>query len=248
MSVLSSGLQAAFAKAGLYVTRLKPNRFDAMSETMHGIAARGFVPTIVVDGGANVGNWTRMAVDVFPAARFHVIEPQPACGAALAVLERAYPTVQVHRVAASRPRCDRVRMADATAGSTGARVLLDGEPAEDERWLPAATLDDLVADTLRPDDRVLLKLDIEGHELDALLGATRLLPSVHVVVIEVQFYAVNWNALPTFLDVALELNRLGFEMYDVAALGSRPRDGRLRIGDVVFVRQDGALASDRSWE
>lgn len=33
-----------------------------------------------------------------------------------------------------------------------------------------------------------------------------------------------------------------------AALRSRPRDGRLCIGDVVFIRQDGALAPDRSWE
>jgi hypothetical protein len=39
----------------------------------------------------------------------------------------------------------------------------------------------------------------------------------------------------------------GFALYDVLALASRPRDGRLRSGDVMFVRGNSPLLADVSW-
>ena len=40
------------------------------------IQARGFVPKGIVDVGAHSGQWTRMALSVFPAASVLMIEPQ----------------------------------------------------------------------------------------------------------------------------------------------------------------------------
>jgi hypothetical protein len=37
------------------------------------------------------------------------------------------------------------------------------------------------------------------------------------------------------------------ELFDVASLTSRPRDGRLRMGDIVFVRRNTPLVRDVSW-
>jgi hypothetical protein len=39
----------------------------------------------------------------------------------------------------------------------------------------------------------------------------------------------------------------GFAVYDVAALASRPSDGRVRIGDLIFVRRGSALMDDDRW-
>ena len=97
-------------------------------------------------------------------------------------------------------------------------------------------------------DRVLLKLDLESHEISALQGSPRLLESVEVILTEVQFYEINGNGRPVFADFVELLQKHRFTLYDFACLSPRPRDMRLRQGDVIFVRQDSHLLADRSWD
>jgi len=66
-------------------------------------------------------------------------------------------------------------------------------------------------------------------------------------VTETQFYEVERNGHPTLADLLTVLGERGFVLYDVAALASRPRDGRLRMGDVIFVRRGSALVGDDRW-
>ena len=55
------------------------NRFVAIDETLAGLKGRGYSPGMVVDGGANVGEFALLSRSLFPAATVHMIEPQPAC-------------------------------------------------------------------------------------------------------------------------------------------------------------------------
>jgi hypothetical protein len=50
---------------------------------------RGFAPEVIVDGGANNGNFARMARRIFADATIHLIGPQPACQEALTRLAKA---------------------------------------------------------------------------------------------------------------------------------------------------------------
>jgi hypothetical protein len=129
-------------------------------------------------------------------------------------------------------------------GNTGAFVFAASEGLTVDLVAPATTLDALLASRVSPADRTLLKLDIEGHELEALRGAAVLLESVEVIVIEVRFFDVNRSGRPLFAEVLAFLEARGFSLYDVDMLASRPRDLRLRIGDVIFVRRGSPLAED----
>ena len=64
------------------------NRFDAIEESLDALAARGFRPTRIVDGGANVGTFALKARRIFPEAPIHLIEPQPGCQPALENIAR----------------------------------------------------------------------------------------------------------------------------------------------------------------
>jgi FkbM family methyltransferase len=248
MSLAVRLVHKAFAAFGLRVMRVRPaNRFDAMCDSLQTIARAGFEPTIVIDAGANTGQWAQKASAVFPGASLHLIEPQAACQAELRAFASTRGSVEIHQTAITRPGRALVRMAGARRGSTGAHVLGETEHAENEDSLPATTLDLLFAGLVDDSDHVLLKLDLEGHEADALAGASTLLSRVEVLVTETQVYEIERNGNPTFADLMGFLSKRGFVFYDVAALASRARDGRLRMGDVVFVRSGSVLTSDNRW-
>jgi len=76
----------------------------------------------------------------------------------------------------------------------------------------------------------LLKMDLEGHELEAMKGAAKLLRLCEVVVVEVRFYDINNATLPVFDDIHGVLSRSGFSLDDVISLRDRVRDGRLAQG------------------
>ena len=63
---------------------------------------------------------------------------------------------------------------------------------------------------------------------------------------EVPFYAQS--GIPLAAATIAFMSSVGFVLYDVASLSGRPRDNRLREGDVIFVRQDSQLLEDRRWE
>jgi FkbM family methyltransferase len=176
MRVLNVAARRAARAAGFTVLRAgSENRFDASDAVLRQMAARGVAPRIVIDCGANRGQWTRMASRIFPAARFHLIEPQHGCHEALEALPASRFTL--HRVAVTAPGVETVRMIGGgdSADSTGAFVAPGGFSSPAHAAYPATTLDALLTPTVTRADRALLKLDSEGHELEALEGATAML-------------------------------------------------------------------------
>jgi len=253
MNVFKQLLRHSLAKAGFRITRLRPaNRFQAMDESLLLMRGLGYTPRVVIDGGANMGTWTQMAQRIFPQAEFHLIEPQPACASALQSLVRQNPKLSFHPFALTEPGVTHVRMIGGgeKGGGTGAFVAKDNEQANGfgEIDVQATTFDQLLASRVAREDHALLKLDLEGHEIPALMGAPKLLQSVEVILTELQFFQINNNGRAVFADYLNFLRERGFELYDFACLSQRPRDMRLRMGDVVFVRRDSALLADRSWE
>ncbi|NBB23587.1 FkbM family methyltransferase [Porphyrobacter sp. SLTP] len=245
----------SFLKAALAITPYKllrhrhGNRFSSNEDALASLRRRGFVPLRVIDGGANIGDFSRFAMKLFPEAVVHAIEPQPGCYAALDTLRmEAGGRLTVHPVALCGPEQDGSTLAiasDAALTSTGAHVVLDGEPSTPTIEVPCVTLDRLFADVCSQGDRSLLKLDLQGFELHALRGASALLESFEVILTEVSFYAQAYE--PSISDIVALLAAKGFELYDIATLYARPRDDRPRQGDFIFVRTGSSLASDKAW-
>jgi FkbM family methyltransferase len=162
-------LQRLGRRAGYRVERWRTaNRFNAMGDTLELLRLGGFRPGIVIDAGANVGDWTRMALEVFPDAAVHLIEPQPGCQPALECLARMSPSLTVHPVALTEPGRQRLAFTGgASYHGTGVHVAQTDEH-DVEFECRATTLDELFGGRVGRVDRPLLKLDMEGHELSAL--------------------------------------------------------------------------------
>jgi FkbM family methyltransferase len=140
----------------------------------------GVQAPLVVDVGANRGDYTRAVLAANPTAEVIAIEPLDGCYPALAALADDHPgRVTVLRCAAG------ARRGQATirygAGDSEWASLADRLPdyaataATHSQTVPVETLDDLL-DVDHSEPAVhLLKIDVEGWEHGVLAGATRLI-------------------------------------------------------------------------
>jgi len=177
------------------------------SDDYAAVADIGHETTLIVDIGANIGLFSLYAKLARPRAAVHAFEPVPEIFAALEdnIRTWALPDVSVHRLAVGHQVGEVVctyfphQPADSTiypADKQIQREYLDNraQPAPVERLfhsrpvaVPMTTLDEL-ARTLLPPGRIdLLKIDVEGAELDVLHGmGPRLWERVDRIVLEVQ--------------------------------------------------------------
>jgi FkbM family methyltransferase len=132
---------------------------------------------MVVDAGANIGFTTMIAASsVGPAGGVIAIEPHPRTFSYLrgnVLLNRA--NVQLHNLALGE-QCGRLNLTDEKDECVNA-VTEDGQGLA----VALTRLDDIAGDVRRVR---LLKLDVEGYELFALRGGTRLLENVDCVYVE----------------------------------------------------------------
>jgi FkbM family methyltransferase len=177
--------------------------------------ARGFTPAVIFDIGAATGSWTAEAAQIFPRAKFITVEPR-ATG--------FEPTVRAAVGAAEGSAV----MTDWNTGST----LLPTSGSDSRKYsVPVTTLDRLAAQYGMPD---LVKLDVEGFELEALKGADTLWGRTEVFVIEVALY--RFSGRPMVHEVLPFMAEHGYFVYDVAGFIRRPYDGAVAMMDLCFSR------------
>ena len=102
------------------------------------------------------------------------------------------------------------------------------------------TLDHLAAEFLRPDDRVLLKMDVQGYEKEVLRGAARVLSRVALVECELSLCTL-YSGQPLLPDMAGYIQELGFQMVALADEFTEPGGTRVLQVNGLFERV-GALA------
>jgi FkbM family methyltransferase len=165
--------------------------FDHDVYLRHGFGAALPRGAVVLDVGANVGLFALRLAALFAShdderAMVHALEPLPACFAALQANTRALRCVRAHRVgvvAAAAPGEHAAftffpRMAGNSTLHPEEKAALQRGAVDERFWAgarrvrcPVTTLSAYMAEHLAPAQQIaLLKIDVEGAELDALRG------------------------------------------------------------------------------
>jgi FkbM family methyltransferase len=221
--------------------RIKRSLFvqQDMASRLANLRRAGFAATGAVDGGAYLGEWTRMVWAVWPDCPAALVEPQPAQRPALLTLAATTPGSFVVSSALGRASGDAAFRLDETNSA-----IVPAGSAEAAFVVSCTTLDDLLAErpAFAPN---LLKLDLQGGEIEAIAGAARHLGQFEVIVIEVSLLQIG--DVPIFAEVERAMEARDYRLYDVIPQYYRPRDGALWQIDAFYVRRDSALVASRSW-
>jgi FkbM family methyltransferase len=212
------------------------------------IRHRGFSPRGIIDVGANRGDWTLMALSVFPDASVLMIEPQEEMRPLLESVCHCNPKAEYILAGAASSSGSQVQTIweDLVGSSFLPQVNQEKLRAGKQRVTKMVTIDEVLAKrpTLVPD---LVKLDIQGFELQALAGASSTFRKAEVFVLETSLYQFMPNQ-PRTIDCIKFMADRGYDLYDVTEYLRRPLDGALGQIDLAFAKADGQLRKSSSWK
>jgi len=214
----------------------------SMWGSLANLKASGFAPRTVVDVGAWIGDRTEHVHAIFPEAFFLMVEANPGKRARLeTIAAQLGPSVRLRMALLGRESRSDVPFYAMEAGSS---VLPENTGFErTQLTLPMTTLDEVShASTL--EGPVLLKLDVQGYELEVLRGGPLTLARSEVVLLEVSLLEYNQGA-PLMPEVVAFMDAVGFVPYDVCGQLRRETDAALCQIDIMFVRRDSALRAKK---
>ena len=209
-----------------------PRTGFSLRQSLERLRDNGFSPATIFDIGVATG--TTGLYKVFPGVDYMLVDP----------LEESEPFMQSicarvplarYVVAAAMDQPGEVSIA-VHPGLSGSGALLKGEFPH--RSVKAVTLDQLIEEH-QLKGPFLVKIDVQGSELQVLDGLKAHLGQAEVIVLEASLWAdrKKWGA-PTFADVVQYMARRRFVLYDLASIGYRQRDRAIAEMDLVFIRFD----------
>lgn len=208
----------------------------------------GFSPTTVIDGGASVGYWSWAVGKMFPGCQILAIEPNEK------IIPKTKELLGKMRIKAIIEQCA-IGATDSTAhlniwdndetkmSGSSIKSHVQGDPRQ-ALEVKLSRLDTLCEKhNLQPE---LIKLDLQGYELDALNGAANLLKTTEVFIIEFGcLEAYEERTTPHDLLNVLYAN--DYCLYDVVDLIYRPYDNALTGGDFIFVKNTSQLKAHKGY-
>lgn len=237
-------IKRLFWYLGYDVRRLKPAVRISMETALAQVKNMGFYPSVIIDVG--VGNGTPALTLVFPKSRYLWIEPLIEFEPVLKKLSQKYSGDYL--LAAAGRSCGRATIHVHTVHTEGSSVfresdgqIADGQPRE----IPMVSLDS-VRDKWKLSDDLLLKVDVQGAELEVLKGAQTILPGCEVIILEVSLFECLQGA-PLFDEIFVYMKQQGFVVYDMVEGHNRPLDGALAQKDIVFVKERGRFRTTQRW-
>jgi FkbM family methyltransferase len=202
------------------------------------LRAKGFRPGFAIDVGAYHGEWTRAFARVFKGTPVLMIEAQTEKRGRLEGAARRIGSHVTVEMALLSNEAD--REVPFFVMETGSSIYSENTSAPRRQvMLRTETLDAVRQRHIGLQTPYLVKLDVQGAELDVLRGGTATLRDTEVVMLEVSILEYNDGA-PNFREVTSFLTAAGFVLYDIANLIRLPTDDLCQL-DAIFLREDSAL-------
>lgn len=209
--------------------------------SLRNLKSLGYKPRTIVDVGAYVGNWTRMAKTIFPDAEVLMVEAQVSKEPELKRVCSTYAGEVRYCMCLVGP--EERQQVQFYELETGSSVMAERSsiPRREVRY-PMRTLDSVIA-SMGFEHIDCLKLDVQGYELEVLKGGALALDAAQIVLMEVSLLPLN-DGVALVHEVVAFMAIRGFRMYDICSLIRRPTDFALWQSDFLFVKENSPLLAN----
>ncbi len=222
---------------------VESHAFDRVFQRLELFKILGFYPQVICDVGASNGCWSRNSLKLFPDARYFCVEPLEEHVPALEHLHQECPNVTYwHGCLGARTETT-ILYADGDGSS-----LLPGHWGNSygtQQEVSIESLDRLIEQGTCPQPD-LIKLDVQGYELEVLKGAAAALQNVSMIIAEASFFSFQ-EGMPLFHDVVGHLAEYGFVVADILSLSVRPLDAAAAQTDILFLQEIHPVRHDNRW-
>jgi FkbM family methyltransferase len=198
---------------------------------------------VIIDGGAYVGDFAEAVLAYQPWAKIHAFEPQPAAFGVLQTRLAPFGDIELHNVALGRAKGHGdffVRNLP-----TVSSFLVSGSTSWAAEWgniletkevlrVPIVTSSDYLQEQKIGHVR-LLKLDVQGYELEVLAGAEPVLGRIDWIYTEARFDEGLYAGAPLINDIYGYLIQRGFKLHRIIKV-SHDDKGNMQECDMLFER------------
>lgn len=202
------------------------------------IKRAGIELNTVFDIGASSGVWSDYVSATLPGARFDLFEPfahSPQYETRFRDITRTHPGFNWHFIALGE-RNETLRLNILETHSGNSLIDSDWEGVKEKRNVDVRRLDDYVEenDLPAPD---LIKMDIQGFELNALKGGESTCKKAKVIMLETWLYRGYGPETPVLSEIIDWLDKRDFRIVATGDTYVAP-DMRLTSIDAYFLRSD----------
>lgn len=191
----------------------------------------GHQPAVIYDVGASDGSWSMDLADIYPKSKYLLFEPLSEHEASLRCCLAKHPAWEYHACALG------------AENSTMSLHVHGGQSSflESEQWKGHAqevkilSVDSAMDKGLLPQPE-LIKIDVQGFEMEVLKGAETALKSCAFLFLELSWLQIYEHG-PYAGEVLGYLAERGFHVFDICTYSMRPRDGRLTQSDILLAHE-----------
>ncbi len=215
---------------------------ESIADALFFIRGFGFVPDVIIDVGA--ANGTSDLFAVYPDVKYLWVEPVQEYEPELIKLQNRYNGRYIIAAAGSQEQNAQIHIPKAVIGSS---FMYPAEVNQRElREVKVIKLDSLI-EAYDLKGSVIIKVDVQGYELEVMRGAIKLLPQAEVIILECSFFKFFGDRTPQFIEVVNFMQERGFALYDIVGKHCRLLDHALGQVDAIFVKEQGRFRRSHQW-
>jgi FkbM family methyltransferase len=202
----------------------------------------------VLDVGANIGWFTNMMCTVLPESRIYAFEPLCDCFKNLVNNTQQNTQVKCFNVALGSETKDAIINKNEFSPSSSLlkmnkihKRLFPYTQLESAEKIRVVTFESLI-DEIELSKKVLLKIDVQGFEIEVLKGMGSLLKEIDLIIVETSFVEL-YNNQPLFGEVYSFLTSKKFNYIGNFDQMINPKTGLILQADSIFIRNDFNLST-----
>lgn len=234
-------IKAFLGKFGIIVMK-RSSRVYLPEDDSYRIAVKqcGRSDPVIIDGGAHRGGSVAAFSRFAPQAEFHCFEPDPMLAEELSGTFAGKTNVRVVKAALGEVK-DRATF-NINASRPTNSLLSPGDALQPDLQSLCQLVEQVEVDIFTIDDYCeaqalgqvdIIKLDLQGYDYKALLGAKSTLWGTRVVLVEVLFVEI-YKGCNLFPDVLRLMGECGYTLYTLCGL-HYGNDDELLWADAIFV-------------